>query len=86
MSQARSLSAPSALTPVTQSGCFNEYPRGPAVQYIPWPAWKSDNSPSWSSVFGSKIFLFSQQMRTMSTTRVKEHWLPAPNKYTKPTP
>lgn len=56
-SQTGLLSAPLALTPVTQSGCFNEYPRGATAQYIPWPVWKSDNSPSWSSVFGSEIFL-----------------------------
>lgn len=41
----------------------------PTAPYIPWPAWKSDNSPSWHSVFGSRFSsLSSQQMRTMFTT------------------
>lgn len=82
VSQTRSLSAPSALTPVTQAGCFNEYPRGTSspTYSLDYLEIRQHSLLEFSLWF--RDFPFFPAKRIMFTTRVRKHWLLASNKYT----
>lgn len=87
MSHTGPLSAPCALTTVTQSGCFNEYARGSysTIYSLACLEIRQQSLLAFSLWFKILLSFFPANENHVHHWK-RKRWLPTCNKYTKPTP